>query len=220
MTKLRVAGGRPHRTVFAPGAGDFLAWMNASGPVLLGTFHFGVSDLQGCQLAGHVDRDVYVLRHRVGNSRDIESFAERHAGRLHFVWVNDPTEAFWALKEAAASPAAIALQCDRVETASRTAAFDFLGAQRLFPTTIYELARIFDRPVLLTVGVPHGPDRAVLHASPRFDPNRAGESRAAAAARARAHFQEFLRQVETLLRGDPYLWFNFLPMNPLAPAQP
>lgn len=220
MTKLRVANGRPHRTVIAPGGEDFQAWLEQGGPVLLGTFHFGASDLQGCLLPGHAGREVYVLRHRVGNSDDIDWFAEQQSGRLRFLWVNDPAEAWFALKEAAGTPAAIALQCDRVERTGRNDAFEFLGARRLFPVTIYELARVFRRPVLLSVGVPHGADRAVLHASPRFDPVLPGESPAAARQRARRHFQAFLHQVEGLLRANPYLWFNFTPMNPPAPAQP
>ena len=40
----------------------------------------------------------------------------------------------------------------------------------------------------------------------------------AAAARAHEHFQNFLRQVEGLLREQPYLWFNFTPLNPPAPT--
>jgi len=118
-------------------------------------------------------------------------------------------------EEAAATRAAIALQCDRTEFAARTEEFEFLGARRRFPFTIYHLALIFERPVLLSVGLPDGPAGAVLHASPRFDP-RPGESRSEALQRARVHFQAFLRQLEELLFQRPYLWFNFTPLN--APA--
>jgi predicted LPLAT superfamily acyltransferase len=38
--------------------------------------------------------------------------------------------------------------------------------------------------------------------------------------RARAHFQDFLRQLESLLRKQPYQWFNFTPLNPSAPLVP
>lgn len=216
MCKLRLANGRAYRTSYGPGAGDFRQWLEQGGPVLLGTFHFGVSDLQGLQLASDPGREVYVLRHRVGNTHDTDKLAEMFAGRLHFIWVNDPGEALVALKAAAATSAAIALQCDRVEFSSRTEAFEFLGARRQFPVTVYELARILGRPVLLSVGVPESAQAATLHASPRFDPPRDGESPAAYRARARVHFQDFLRQVEALLRINPYLWFNFRPLN--APA--
>ncbi len=215
LTKLRVINGRPHRTVYAPGTGDFRAWMEGGGPVLLGTFHFGVSDLQGCQIGGQDKQRVYVVRQRVGNSYDTDKLAERFGGRLQFLWINEPGELIFALKDAAATPAAIALQCDRVEFAARTEAFEFLGARRLFPFSIYHLALIFGRPVLFSVGVPEGPELATLHASPRFDPIP-GERREVALARAREHFQAFLRQVEALLRRDPYLWFNFTALNPVA----
>ncbi len=36
-------------------------------------------------------------------------------------------------------------------------------------------------------------------------------------ARARIHFQVFLTRVEIMLRAEPELWFNFLPLNPVAP---
>jgi predicted LPLAT superfamily acyltransferase len=223
MTKLRVINGRPHRTVYAPGSDDFRAWLERGGPVLLGTFHFGVSDLQGCQIGGYGHQDVYVVRLRVGNSHDTDALSARFGSRLKFVWINEPSELLFALKNAAATSAAIAMQCDRVEFSARTEAFEFLGARRLFPFTIYHLALIFGRPVLFAVGVPEGPELATLHTSPRFDP-LPGEAREVALARARAHFQLFLNKVEVLLRANPYLWFNFTPLNPLAPptdaAQP
>jgi predicted LPLAT superfamily acyltransferase len=217
MVKLRVINGRPHRTVYGPGSEDFRTWLEGGGPVLLGTFHVGVSDLLGCQIGGYESQQVYLVRQRVGNSHDTDKLAERFGGRLHFLWVNEPGEMIFALKEAAATPAAIALQCDRVEFAARTEEFEFLGARRRFPVTIYHLALIFGRPVLLSVGLPDGPARAVLHASPRFDP-RPGEPRSEALQRARAHFQAFLRQLEKLLVQQPYLWFNFTPLNPPAAA--
>lgn len=217
MTKLRVVNGRPHRTVYSPGSEDFRAWLEGGGPVLLGTFHFGVSDLQGCQIGGYGHQQVYVVRQRVGNSHDTEALAARFGSGLKFLWINDPGDLLFALKDAAATPAAIALQCDRVEFSARTEAFEFLGARRLFPFTIYHLALIFGRSVLFAVGVPESAGLATLHASPRFDV-RPGEPREQALARAREHFQAFLRQVEALLRANPYLWFNFTPLNPVAPA--
>jgi len=219
MTKLRVINGRPHRTLYAPGADDFRQWLEGGGPVLLGTFHVGVTDLQGCQIAMYPHHTVHVVRRRVGNSHDTDKLQELYRGRLHFVWINEPSEMLFALKDAAATTGSIALQCDRPDYSARSEVFEFLGARRVFPFTIYHLAQIFQRPVIFAVGVPDGPDLAHLHASPRFDP-RPGEPRAEALARARGHFQEVLRQVETILRAHPYLWFNFTPLNPVAPDSP
>ena len=217
MLKLRVANGRPVPCDCAPSGQPFLDWIATGGPVLLGTLHIGVSDMLGFQLGGQVNRRVYLVRQRVGNSRDTERLAAHFGEWLRFIWVNDPGEMLFALKTAAATGDAIALQCDRVEFSTRTEAFDFLGARRLFPVTIYHLARIFDRPVILTVGLPTPAGRSRLYGSPRFDPVP-GEPRGAARARAHEHFQGFLRQVEGLLREQPYLWFNFTPLNPPAPA--
>lgn len=219
MTRLRVINGRAHRTVFAPGSEDFRAWLESGTPALLGTFHVGVTELQGCQIAMELHHPMHVVRLRVGNSHDTEKLEELFGDRLHFVWINEPAEMLFALKDAAATRGSIALQCDRPDYSARSEAFEFLGARRIFPFTIYHLAQIFQRPVLFAVGVPAGPGLAHLHAAPRYDP-RPGETRAEALARARDHFQGFLRMVEDILRANPYLWFNFTPLNPEAPDSP
>lgn len=215
MLKLRVANGRAHRGVCAPGAQDFASWLRADEVALLGTFHVGDSDLLGFLLGGYERRPVYLVRLRVANSHDTEKLGVLFGQWVRFVWVNEPAEMIFALKDAIANPegAAVAMQCDRADYSSRAEAFAFLGARRLFPFTIYHLALIFQKPVLLSVGVPGAPGESVLHSSPIFRP-LPGEPRAAALARARAHFQAFLHDLEQLLRARPYLWFNFTPLNP------
>jgi predicted LPLAT superfamily acyltransferase len=211
ILKLRVANGRPHTCVLGPGSDDFARWLASGRPALLGTFHVGNSDLTGFMLAGQEKKRVHLVRLRVGNSHDTDALAERFGDLLHFIWVNDPGELLFALKEAGASGDALALQCDRPDHSARSEQFDFLGARRVFPFTIYHLAFIFGRPVILSFGVPDGPDRSVVHASPAFEP-REGEARAYALGRARAHFQSFLGRVEAHLRANPHQWLNFLPL--------
>jgi predicted LPLAT superfamily acyltransferase len=219
MLKLRVVNGLKVRCRYGPDSLDCSEAFASGRPLLLGTFHVGVSDLLGFLLGDYLKLPVYLVRQRVGNSYDTDKLAERIGERLRFVWVNDPGEMLYALKAAAAAPAVIALQCDRVEFSARTETFDFLGARRVFPFTIYHLALIFGRPVILSFGVAEGQQGAVVHASPLFEP-RPGEGREAGMVRARAHFQAFLHQLEAQLRADPYLWFNFTPLNPPAGARP
>lgn len=208
MLRLRVANGRRHRCILGPGSGDFGAWIESGRPVFLGTFHIGDSDLTGFMLAGQLHKRVHIVRLRVGNSHDTDALAARFGDLLRFVWVNDPKELLFALKAAGESDDAVALQCDRCDRTSRNEPFDFLGSSRLFPFTIYHLALIFKRPVLLSFGVPGAQGESVVHASPLFEPLDA-EPRQAALARARAHFQDFLRRVEAHLRAHPYQWLNF-----------
>jgi predicted LPLAT superfamily acyltransferase len=208
MLRLRVANGRPHRCVLEDGAEDYSHWLGTERPALLGTFHIGNSDLTGFMMVGQENRPVRLVRLRVGNSHDTEALAARFGERLKFVWVNDPGELLFALKDAGASRDAVALQCDRPDHSSRKEPFDFLGSRRLFPFTIYHLALIFGRPVLLSFGEPDGPGRTIVRASPVFEP-REGEAREAALGRARAHFQEFLFRVEAHLRAHPFQWLNF-----------
>ena len=216
MDKLRAANGKILPCTYAEGSSDCSTWLMGDAPLLLGTFHVGASDLTGFLLGGYMKHPTYLVRQRVENSHDTEQLAARFGDRLRFVWVNNPDDIIFALKDAAAGPAAIALQCDRVGFSARTESFEFLGAQRLFPVTIYYLAMIFGRSVILSVGMPTETG-AELFASSLFSP-KSGESREALMVRARVHFQAFLHQLETLLRKQPFQWFNFTPLNPATPS--
>ncbi len=217
ILKLRVAGGHPHRGVLAAGSEDFQRIIQSDEPALLGTFHFGHSDLTGFLFGGQEKRRVALIRQRVGNSRDTDQLAKRFAGWVSFIWVNAGENPLFAIKDAIASGSSVALTCDRIEFSARSEAFTFLGARRLFPFTIYHLAMIFQRPVLLSVGVPGGPGETIVHSSPAWRPDpRLGREENFALAR--AHFQTFLSRIEDLLRTNPYWWFNFIELNPEVPA--
>ena len=62
-----------------------------------------------------------------------------------------------------------------------------------------------------------GADTLRIYSSPIFTPDPAA-GRAANTETARRHFQAVLDQLEMLVRQYPYQWFNFLPLNPEAPA--
>ena len=213
MLRLRLLNGRDFPCRYDPSGEAFMDWFRNGGPVLLGTFHVGVSDMLGFQVGSHAIRRMHIVRRRVGNSPDTEGLARLGGGRIQFIWTNEPAGLIASLLEAAATGEAIAMQCDRIDNAAQTAAFEFLGERRLFPVTIYRLAHVLRRPVILTVGLPVGSSHSRLVGSPRFEVAE-GEGRAEALARGRDHFQAFLRTVEALLREHPYQWFNFIPLNP------
>lgn len=213
MLKLRIASGRPHRGELAPGSEDFRRIIDTNETALLGTFHFGDSDLTGFLFGGQEKRRVSLIRQRVENSDDTDELARRFAGWVSFIWVNANENPLFAIKEAIESGSSVALTCDRIEFSARGEPFHFLGARRLFPFTIYHLAWIFKKPVLLSVGVPGRPGETIVHSSPAWRPD-ATLSRAENLERAREHFQAFLRLLEDLLRINPYWWFNFLELNP------
>jgi predicted LPLAT superfamily acyltransferase len=217
MLKLRVAQGRSHRGVLAPGSEDFRQLINSGEDALLGTFHFGHSDLVGFLFGGQEKRRVSMVRQRVGNSSDVDKLGQLFGHWVSFVWINEGDNLLFALKDALATGGSLALKCDRLEFSARTEVFNFLGARRIFPFTIYYLALIFNRPVILSVGVPGEPGESLIHSAPRWAPDPA-LSRAANLASARVHFQGFLTLVETLIRQNPYWWFNFLELNPEAPS--
>src|SRR6202044_3093537 len=103
MLKLRVANGLPYRCVLEPEARDLAGWLESEYPVLFGTFHVGNSDLTGFMLAGQERRRVHLVRLRVGNSHDTDALTARFGDRLKFVWVNDPGDLLFALKDAGSS---------------------------------------------------------------------------------------------------------------------
>lgn len=215
MLRLRIAHGLTHRGELAPDATGFRELRASGEAALLGTFHVGHSDLTGFLLGPQEGRRVFMVRQRVGNSHDTEVLGSRFGSWVSFIWVNDPSNLLFALKDAIAAGGSVALKCDRLEFSAKTEAFEFLGARRQFPFTIYHLALIFRVPVVLSLGLPAGPGRSTVWSSPLFRPDGAGK--AANLVRARAHFQEFLLRLENLLRDDPWLWFNFTPLNPPAP---
>lgn len=215
MLRLRVARGQAHRGELAPDAHGFRTLLATGEPALLGTFHVGHSDLTGFLLGRQEHRRVFMVRQRVGNSHDTDVLGARFAQWVTFIWVNEPGNLLFALKEAVAAGGSVALKCDRLEFSAKTEAFNFLGARRVFPFTIYHLALIFRLPVVLCVALPAGPGKSIVHSSDLFRPDDA--SKAANLARARTHFQAFLAKLEEFLRADPSLWFNFTPLNPPAP---
>ncbi len=217
MLKLRVANGRPHRGELSADCEDFARFVQKPEDALLGTFHVAHSDLSGFLLGGDTGHRVSMIRLRMGNSHDVDKLGELFGGSVSFIWVNDGENLLYALKDAIAAGGSVAMKCDRLEFASKTEAFGFLGARRLFPFTIYHLAVIFGRPVFMTVAVPGAPGHTVVHATPRWAPDPAA-SREANLASAREHFQGFLAMVEGLLRANPYWWFNFIPLNPEVAA--
>lgn len=214
VLRLRVADNRPHRGELAPDADGLRALAISKQQALLGTFHVGHSDLTGFLLGSHEGTRVFMIRQRVGNSHDTDVLGARFAEWVSFIWVNEADHLLFALKEAIASGGTVAMKCDRLGFSSKTEAFQFLGARRVFPFTIYHLALIFRLPVVLCVGVSGGPRLSVVHSTPLFVPDDGGKE--ANLARARVHFQDFLARVEALLRRDPFVWFNFGPLNPPA----
>ena len=215
MLRLRVARGRPHRGDLAPDADGFRELLGTGKPALLGTFHFGHSDLTGYLIGPQERRRVFMLRQQLGNSHDTEILGAHFAQWVSFIWVNESANLIFAIKDAVATGGSVAMKCDRLGFSAKTEPFYFLGARRVFPFTIYHLALIFRRPVVLSVGLPAGPGRSTIHSSPLFRPDDAGK--AANLERARVHFQEFVTRLEGWLRADPTLWFNFTPLNPPEP---
>jgi predicted LPLAT superfamily acyltransferase len=217
VLRLRLAEGRPHRCQPLPSCDELKSVLTSRRPALLGTFHFGNSDLIGFLLnkfGGH----VHMIRLRMKNSRDTHRLADRFGKSVTFIWVNDTSNLLFAVKHAAQSGRAIALKCDRPEHSSKVEAFNFLGERRLFPFTIYHLAIMFRLPVAFCIGVPAALDESLLYGSPVFEPDDA--SKTENLERGRIHFQAVLTQLETLIRANPFLWFNFTPLNAVARVVP
>ncbi len=217
LLRLAIADGREPHVRFAVGQGDELrAWVGAGKAALYGTMHLGHSDLIGFFL-GHLGGRLHMVRKQVGNSADTERLARRYERSVSVIWINDWSRLVLAMNDALRAGCSLALQCDRPEYSSKLEAFEFFGARRMFPFTIYHLAIMHGLPVVFTFAVPDEveADATVVHALPMFHPSPE-RTRAENFAAAHAHFQSFLAAVERQLRRTPFLWFNFTPMNPPA----
>jgi predicted LPLAT superfamily acyltransferase len=214
LLRLAIAHGHEPRVRFASGHGEELrAWLATGRPALYGTMHVGNSDLVGFFL-GRIGGRVHMIRRKVGNSEDTERLAQRYASHVTFIWINDWSRLVLAMNDALRAGCSLAMQCDRPEYSSKLDAFRFFGLDRRFPFTIYHLAIMHERPVVLSYAIPDqdDPGETVVCVLPMFHPNPSA-GREANFAAARVHFQDFLSAVEAQLRRTPYLWFNFIPMN-------
>jgi len=178
-----------------------------------GTFHFGNSDLMGFWLS-RFDISVRMVRFRVGNSSDLDWLEKRFGGKVAFLWVNEPSNIIFALKEAIDSGHSVAMKCDRVEHSSKLEKFSFLGKERWFPFTIYHLSILFDLPVSFSFGVPIKARRTRIFTSEVYRP--IGENKREKLKLARIHFKDTLILLEELVRKYPYQWFNFCDAIPVA----
>ena len=186
---------------------------NAGEQALYGSFHFGQSDMMGFWLS-RFPLSVRMVRFQVGNSADIEWLDRRFGGKVGFIWVNEPENMLFALKEAVAEGHSIAIKCDRTEHSSKTETFAFLGQRRRFPFTIYHLSILFGLPVVFAFGVKRADGVIEVHSSSVYRPE-AGNKRANLAA-AKEHFAGTLVLLESLLTRYPYQWFNFMDALPVA----
>ena len=219
ILKLRVGRGRPLiSTLDSTNGAIFEKLVTSPQPAFFGTFHFGCSDLLG-YLLGERGRRVSIIRLRVGNSDDTRLLGQRFADNVSFLWINDPANLLFDLKSAIEAGSSLALKCDRLEFSAKTEPFDFVGAKRLFPFTIYHLAILFARPVVFCTAVRTSgtADKITVFSSSVFIPDQ-GRGRDFNLQAARIHFQDVLTELERLIRGHPYLWFNFLPLNSVVPA--
>lgn len=215
LLRLAIAHGHEPRVRFAAGHGDELrAWLAGGKPALYGTVHLGNSDLVGFFL-GQIGGRIHMIRKQVGNSEDTDRLARRYASHVTFIWINDWSRLILAMNDALRAGCSLAMQCDRPEYSSKLESFRFFGIERQFPFTIYYLAIMHERPVVLSYAIPDedDPEVTVVFVLPMFHPNPSAK-RAANFAAARAHFQAFLETVEAQLRLSPFLWFNFTSMNP------
>ena len=217
ILKLRVGRGVPVRCVVDPThLAEWEALIKSGRPALFGTFHFGDSDLLGFLLS-QLNRKVSILRQRVGNSDDTRLLGAQYTG-VSFLWINNPAHVMFDVKSAIEAGDSLALKCDRLDFSAKNEPFNFLGAPRIFPFTIYHLAVLFHQPVVFCTAIFDYRENCLrVFSSAVFIPDPAA-GRPANLATARAHFQAVLAEFDILVRRHPFLWFNFLPLNPEVPA--
>jgi len=188
----------------------FIELVKSDRQALFGTFHVGHSDLLGCVLSSF-DRRIRMVRERVGNAHDLEVLERIFGDSVEFVWINEGDSMLFALKSVADDGVSLALQCDREEHGSRHKVFDFLGARRRFPVTIYHLAFLFKMPVSFSFAIPINEKTTEVICGDVFEP--VGETKREVLEAGYAHFQGVLTMLEEVLYEHPFVWFNFIPLN-------
>lgn len=218
MLLFRAGRGVPVRCRLEPEhQAEFEALIRSERPALFGSFHFGASDLLG-YLLSDLGRRVSIIRMAMADSAETRELGKRYGALVSFLWITDPANLLFDVKAAIEAGESLALKCDRVDFSARKEPLQFLGATRLFPFTIYNLAVLFDRPVVFCTAIATGPDDHLrIFSSPVFTPDPAVDRKANLRA-ARLHFQVVIAQLETLVRAHPFLWFNFLPLQAEPPA--
>lgn len=215
ILKLRAGRGKFPEFEFSQDAhqAEFVELCASPRQILFGTFHVGYSDMMGCMLKSF-NRQLSMVRLQVRNSLDTEIIGSRFSGFVRFLWINNPEDFIFQLKEAVENGQSIGLQCDRTQFASKMGEFSFLGARRQFPTAIYSLADLFKMPVVFAfTGPVEASNRIHVYTSPVFFPGDDQRKNSEAAA---IHFQKILDTLESHLKRHPHLWFNFLPLNKVA----
>ncbi|MFA5258054.1 MAG: hypothetical protein WC360_07885 [Opitutales bacterium] len=213
ITRLIAGKQKNVRLIHPSGHGDqFMELVRSGAQVLYGTFHIGCPDLLGFSLAdGYCP--ISMIRLKVGNSHDVERFTRHYKGLgLNLIWVNNPQDVIFGINAAIRRKDSIAMQCDRVDYSSRNESFLFIGARRIFPFTIYHLSAIYRLPVAFCVSF-NTPEGIVTHAPAPFHPEGTKKE---VLRKGKKHFQQVLREVETLLTDYPYQWFNFDCLNPIS----
>lgn len=211
LLKLRVARGIEPEVAIIQNDEAFYQLVEEKQQVLFGTFHVGHSDLMGFLLKD-CDFTVSMIRLKVGNSRDTEDLAKRFNSHVDFIWVNNPEEILFQIKNAIDAGKSLAMKCDRSEFSSKKATFKFMGESRDFPVTIYKMAIIFSLPVQFAVAVPGKNKNSLeLYFSKIFSPST--YSKKEREFEANKHFQKVLNDLEEILKKNPYQWFNFNPQD-------
>ncbi len=218
LAKLRAGEGAPvHFDWDSPEDSQHHDLLFGPEQLLLGTFHVGGSEFLGFHGLTE-SRDIAMVRQRRDNAGDIEALTESLRGKLHIVWTQSGESVIFPLRDLLADGYSLAMQCDRAEDASKTAVFEFLGARRRLPVTIYRLALLYGLPVCFCVAIPEkDPMRMRVKVFPPFR-SPSGATRRVGMEAARAHFQSVLVWLEGILRAHPSLWFNFIPLQRLAPT--
>lgn len=217
LAKVRASVGKPVDLICEGSDRERTGILFEDAPMLVGTFHVGASDLLGFHVAS-TGRHVRMIRMQVENSENLDALVRSFGETVRFIWVNDPHELLLSLREALESADTVAMQCDRMEGEGQCEAFEFLGKQRLFRTSIYRLAWLFKRKIIFCLAIKEkGIDRFRISASQSFDGRDLDKEAHREAAH--VHFQGVLTWLESLLKNNPYLWFNFLPLNPPVPQE-
>ncbi|MCI0669453.1 MAG: lysophospholipid acyltransferase family protein, partial [Myxococcaceae bacterium] len=174
------------------------------GAILL-TAHMGNWDI-AAGLLGDVSADVAVVAFR-GEQERLARFLEKAHGRgPRVIAVGDELLGSLEMVRALREGTLLAVQGDRALN-PRVVRVPFLGREAPFPVGPFVLAAVSGAPLIATFSTQVGPASYRFVAAPPMRVSFApGQSRDA---QLRGWVEQYVRQLEALVREHPYQWFNF-----------
>lgn len=191
------AGQKNRFRVEISGAEYFDHLLNSPLGGIVASAHVGNFEIMGYLL--HQDRKAIHALVYGGESQTMQRNREQIMGRnnIRTIGVTQDMSHIFAINDALSRAELITIPCDRVWTGNKRTSVDFMGAQANFPTGTFHIASKFKTNILSVFVVKEGFSSYKVIIEPIHNTTPTDMT------------QQFVGQIETLIKQYPLQWFNF-----------